>query len=77
MGAAGTREARRAWRVLAVATACVAPWGCAADGDAARSDAATAGAASAGASPEVTTSSALDDPALAQRPVALWFWAPG
>lgn len=72
MGAAGSRVVRRAWRALAVVAACAAPWGCAADGDVARSDAAADGAA-----PEIAASSVLDDPALSQRPVALWFWAPG
>jgi hypothetical protein len=62
----------RPLRTLVVAAACVGlgvvAWGCAPDG-ASESGTARDGAASDG--------TALDAPELAQRPVAMWFWAPG
>jgi hypothetical protein len=57
----------RPLRTLVVAAACVGlgvvAWGCAPDG------ASESGTARDGR--------ALDAPELAQRPVAMWFWAPG
>ena len=62
----------RSWRTLVVVAACVGlgvgTWGCAADG------ASESGSARDGSAPD---GGALDAPELAQRPVAMWFWAPG